>query len=542
MSEPKDFISVYKWDSYCQKLYDRIYGKLSHMNWELGELYDQHPMDPLTLLYYYQKWHYNKELYQATQKDEISRKYVIEKMLQRGYGVNIDLAGFLGTIESNDLPEINRKLGETFYKELDIVKSLIFMPEECILNYDSPHIISELCQKLEYPLEKNIPHLQPPCPEILNFPLFFKFKERVSPNITLGVFQKMFFTLAETSKTIMKGTIGYENYYPPQYLKTIARDNFLNLFREILTTSPDTININLDLLKRIHYLLYSGLDTPYTCRPGEFRTFDFDDKNGVTVEEGKLIRELLVLEGYMQRIDWNTGAPYALIKGLAEIYHLIIAIHPFSDANGRVGKCFVNYIMLVHGLMPIIFDDEEEILSLPRYGSSLLDIEAYFKNRIEHSIHYYIKEIQKIEKSGNLNKKIYNIYFDSGFHFRHYIDGLIEVNFTAYVINNINLAEEYIEQCRIVFPDEHSLYKLIIYCGLCRWPGCWEREMTVTSHNIEVIDFSKPDKRIYEVTFYLSLYLTEEFTSIEFSVVSSLTGQVFNNKDLNYSYKIICPN
>ena len=157
----------------------------------------------------------------------------------------------------------------------------------------------------------------------------------------------MFLTLGETSKTIMKGTIGHENFYSPQYLKTVANDNIKNLFEVIIRTSPKTLVMDVNLLKRVHHILYRGLDTPYTCRPGEFRTFDFDDKNGVTIEDGKLEKELLVLENYLDKMDWNTPDLYKLIRGISEIYHLIIAIHPFSDANGRVGKCFFNYIMMV---------------------------------------------------------------------------------------------------------------------------------------------------------------------------------------------------
>ncbi len=536
MSEPKDFTSAYSWDSYCQILHDRIYGKLSHMKWELGELYDQHPHDELTLLYYYQKWHYNKELYQATFKEEISRKYVIEQMFQRGYGVNIDLAKFLGMIETDELPDINRKLGETFYRKIEMVKTFIFMPQECITNYDSIHIISELCKKIQNPPENPVPVLQPSCPEFLDFPLFFTIKDRIPQNINLAVFQKMFLTLGETSKTIMKGTIGYENFYPPHYLKTVARNNLLNLFQEIMSYSIHNLGINIDLLRRIHYLLYNNLDTPYTCSPGEFRIFDFDDKNGTTVEGGRLQSEMLVLEGYLQKIDWYTLDPYVLIKGLAEIYHLIIAIHPFSDANGRVGKCFVNYIMLVKGFMPIIFDDEEEILSLPRYGSSLLDIEAYFKNRINYSIDMYRKEIEKLERHGNLYNEIYKVYFDSGFHFRHYMTGYLEVNFKAYVTCDFHLSEEYIDECKIVFPDENALYHMIIYCGFSSPYNSWEKEMAITSPEIEYSE-SKINMKIYEVTFFIELQDIDRYECVEFSVVSPVTEQIFNNKNLNYWYR-----
>jgi len=539
MSEPIDFVSAYKWDNYCQIIYDRIQKNISHMEWELGELYDQHPSDTLTLLYYYQKWHYNKELFQLTQKEAITRKYVIKNMLQRGYGVNIDLANAFEGFEWGKIPEINKKLGETFYKKISSVQSIIFMPQEHIYNYNSTYIISELCKKLSRPPESNIPFLPPPCPEELKFSLFFDVKNRVPQNVTGAVFQKMFLTLGETSKTIMKGTIGYENFYSPQYLKKVANNNLKNLFSVISNTSPESLAINLDFLKKIHYILYRDLHSPYTCRPGEFRTFDFDDKNGVTVTEEKLSKELMVLEGYLQKMEWNTPDLYKLVRGLSEIYHLIIAIHPFSDANGRVGKCFFNYILMVKGLMPLIFDDSEEILSLPRYGSSLIDIEAYFKNRIDYSINYYVKEIEKIERFEKLDRVIYNVDFDSGFHFRHYggEPPLVEINFTAYIIPDAFTAEDYMEQCRIVFPDEHSLYSMIIYCGLSRDYTVWEKEICLASPDIME---TGGKVRSFDITFFLTLQGEEvEYNFLEISLVSPVTGHVFNNKNLNYCYEIL---
>ena len=541
MSEPIDYISAYKWDNYCQIIYKRIEKNISHMEWELGELYDQHPSDIFTLLYYYKKWHYNKELFQITQKEVISRKYVIKNMFERGYGVNIELASCLENIEKNILPEINRKLGETFYRKISTVQSMIFMPQENVSAYASRYIIGEICRQINYSIEENIPSVPPECPNDLNFSRFFALKERVPVNITYAVFQKMFLTLGETSKTIMKGTIGYENFYSPQYLKTVANRNLKELFRIIWNTPADVFHLNLSLLSKIHHILFRDLDTPYTCRPGEFRTFDFDDKNGVTVEGGRLEEELLVLEGYLQKADWNSPDLYKLIRELSEIYHLIIAVHPFSDANGRVGKCFLNYILLVKGIVPLIFDDSEEILSLPRYGSSLIDIEAYFKNRLNYSIDYYEREIEKIENSGNLYGEIINVDFSSGFHFRHYrnIPSVIEVNFSAYITEDPFLAGDYRDQCKIVFPDESSLYEMEIYTGLSYNYTVWEREKCLRSPLITEIFWKKSPVRTFDITLFLTLEEDEKaYNFLEISIVSPRTGQVFNNKGLNYCYKI----
>ena len=80
-------------------------------------------------------------------------------MLERGYGVNINLAKSLGIMGLEKLPEINRKLGETFYRKISMVQSSIFMPQEHIYNYNSSYIIEELCKKLNYSIEDNIPYV-----------------------------------------------------------------------------------------------------------------------------------------------------------------------------------------------------------------------------------------------------------------------------------------------------------------------------------------------------------------------------------------------
>lgn len=541
MSEPKDYVSAYKWDNYCQMIYDRVHKNMDHMKWELGELYSQNPSDLLSLLHYYKKWHYNKELYQVTCREFITRKYVIENMLKRGYGVNIDLANALGEIEKTELANINRQLGETFYRQLAPVQTYIFMPQEYINDYNSSTIIREICKKLLFDPESNIPFVPKNSPDNLPLKIFFDYKNIAGENITFAIFKKMFLTLGETSKTIMKGSIGYEDFYSPQYLKTVANNNLKNLFEIICTSSIAHLTIDLDLLKQIHYFLYSGLDTPYTCRPGEFRTFDFDDRNGVTVEEGKFLREVRVLEGYLKEINWQSADFYELIRGLSEVYHLIIAIHPFSDANGRVGKCFVNYIMLVKGLMPLIFEEAEEVLSLPRYGSSLLDIEAYFKNRILYSIDYYVRELKKIEKNGNLHKETGDVDFDSGFHFRTYrgYPLLIEVNFIAYVVSDPHIVSDYEEKCRVIFPSKEVLYNMEIYTGLSYSHSVWEKEICMVSPTIEEIGLRENNIRLFDVTLFLLLENEDmNYEFLEISVASSSSGQIFNNKGLNYCYKL----
>lgn len=48
------------------------------------------------------------------------------------------------------------------------------------------------------------------------------------------------------------------------------------------------------------------------------------------------------------------------ILNIAGYFHLSFEnIHPFADGNGRVGRTLINYILLVHGMPPVIIFDED---------------------------------------------------------------------------------------------------------------------------------------------------------------------------------------
>ncbi|MEQ8173256.1 MAG: hypothetical protein ABRQ38_30510, partial [Candidatus Eremiobacterota bacterium] len=88
----------------------------------------------------------------------------------------------------------------------------------------------------------------------------------------------------------------------------------------------------------------------------------------------------------------------------------------------------------------------------------------------------------------------------------------------------------------IVFPDENALYNMVIYCGFSSHYNSWEKEMAIMSPEIEYIE-SKINIKIYEVTCFVELQDIDRYECVEFSVVSPVTEQVFNNKNLNYWYR-----
>ena len=112
------------------------------------------------------------------------------------------------------------------------------------------------------------------------------------------------------------------------------------------------------------------------------------------------------------------------------------------------------------------------MLALPRYGGSMDDMHRYLLGRLRKATEVYFYERWKLESFGFLRKRIDNIAFDSGFHFRQ-IGGRpprIEVDFEAYVCGDPRLRQALAGQSRVVFPEARLLYGMTVYCGFCDGP------------------------------------------------------------------------
>jgi fido (protein-threonine AMPylation protein) len=506
---------------------------------ELGELEHQEAHDAETLLYYYMKWHYNKALYDHTIL-EIDRKCdVINSLGYRGYGVNIDLLNAFGALKKDYSGHISRLLAERFDKYAGEIKELIGISGEDAAPMDSSHIIKELCGILGRDAEEHTPI--PVQPVRLDLKRYFMIMgEETAWNVNTAIFQKLFLHLGTSSMTIMKGTVGHEDALSPQELKIIGNKNFIEMYKETFSTLHTFTEIGLELLYKIHMTMSKGT----VPNAGSFRPFDFPDKNGVTFENGNFAREVKDLEYVL----WETSQSFhnleSFIYDLSRSYYMFIGIHPFWDSNGRVGKCFLNYMLLKKGIPPISFSQDEEVLALPRYGGSIEDMYNYIKNRINVAVEAYFYERWKLEHLGFLQKQIYNISFDSGFYFRQIDDTpqKLEVHFITYIVeNNEPLFSSLHDRCMATFPSEHYLYNMTTYCGFSvKERGDWEHVFNI-KHNFFIKEIPSDIKgaRAFDIDFTFELHdYHYDFDYFNCCVVSHEGGYIHNNKGLNYSYKI----
>lgn len=534
-----DFVLAYQWDYHCQRLFDSYKDRFNHIIRELGELQDNEPSDAEHLLYYFKKWHYNKELFYRTVNDIDTRVYTINSLGYRGYGVNIDLLNALGALKNDHYGHVKWLLEERFKKQVSTVEKFITLDEEHILSLNSNHIIVELCKILEWKPSDNVPAAHDNIH--LDLSEYFHIMGDETPwAVNTAIFQKLFLHLGCSSNTIMKGTVGHEDTLPPRELKIIGNANFIAMYEETFAQLHNFTDVSLDLLKSIHLTLSKDL----VPSAGDFRSCDFPDKNGVTTDFDNFDREVKDL-GF---VLWETGQSFhnldLFIYNIARSYYMFIGIHPFLDSNGRVGKCFLNYMLMKKGLPPISFKTDDEVQCLPRYGGGMEDMYEYVKKRIVIAIEAYFYERWKLEHFGYLHKQIFNVSFDSGFYFRQIDDRpqRLEVHFIGYVANYGDpLLEELQDYCRVVLPGEQLLYNITIYCGFSKEiHGEWEHGFDL-KHDFFVKEVATDIQgtRAFDVDYIIELYdYHYDYTYFNTCVASTEGGFVFNNKGLNYSYKI----
>ncbi|MEO5359325.1 MAG: Fic family protein [Nitrospirota bacterium] len=533
------FVLAYQWDHHCQAIYDSLNGKFQHILRELRELEYQEAHDTEHLLYYYMKWHYNKTLYDQTIA-AIDRKCdVINSLGYRGYGVNIDLLSAFGTLKKDYVVHLSLLLTDRFNKYSAKITELINFPVSNADAVNSAQIIQQLCAILGRNAEEHTPVVTHPIH--LDLKHYFKIMgEETAWNVNTAIFQKLFLHLGCSSMTIMKGSVGHEDQLSPQELKIIGNRNFIEMYKETFSSLHTYTEIGIDLLKKIHLTMSKGT----VPNAGSFRPFDFPDKNGVTFDNGNFDREVKDL----QHVLWETSQSFhnldAFIYDLSRSYYMFIAIHPFWDSNGRVGKCFLNYMLLKKGIPPISFSQTEEVQALPRYGGSIEDMYDYIKHRINVAVEAYFYERWKLEHLGFLQKQIYNISFDSGFYFRQIDDRpqRLEVHFITYIVEDNELLFSTLhDRCMVVFPNEHYLYNMATYCGFSKEKrGDWEHVFNI-KHNffIKEIPSDINGTRAFDIDFSIELHdYHYDCDYFNCCVVSHEGGYIHNNKGLNYSYKI----
>lgn len=531
------FVLAYSWDHHCDRLVTAIEKKLQQVEQALSELSWENGADATSLLNYYKRWHQTNDLYGTTIRDISSRQFVINSLGYRGYGVNRDLFGGLGAVKGRYV-RISGQLDERFRRAADSAKKVIYLPQECIEARNSDYVIDELCKKLDRDPEAIRREMRnSPSFDLDHY--FHVMTRETSRQANTSIFQKMFFSAGSSSMTIMKGSTGLHNGRSARELKTAGNRDFLAACRGIFSSLHLFTDIRIDLLQMIHYALSRGLDS----NAGNFRGLDFPDRNGVTFEFGNFQKEISALATVLRETGRSFHNLGDFIYNLARSYYMVIGIHPFWDGNGRAGRCLVNNLLLKKGLPPVSIDPGQEVFSLPRYGGSMEDMHNYLRGRIQKAIDAYFYERWKLESFGFLNRDIHNISFDSGFQFAQIEDRppRIQIHFESYVVADPNLARVLADQCRVVFPNEQALRDMTVYCGFCSGPFTeWHYRFNVrNTFCIKEMESGLEDTRVFDIDFTVQAPAGAlRFSWFSCCVTHDASQLIFNNKGLNYSYRL----
>jgi hypothetical protein len=529
----------YQWDHHCHVLFHALKGRFRHMLRELGELYHEHPFDTESVLNYYRKWHYNREHFHLTVNEINRRQFVIDSLGYRGYGVNRDLHRSMEALKNEYAGRIHCMISELFYKEIFQANENVGIPQERIDQMDSNYLIGELCRKLGRNPEENIPSpYHSARPELGNY--FRIMSENTSWSANTAIFRKLFLNPGCSSTTLMKGSMGYQNFLPSREMKVIGNRNFTELYEQMFSRLNNFTDIGMDLLKQIQFVLARGIDPD----AGNFRNYDFSDRNGVTLDFGNFQREIADLEHLLHETAQSFHDLDSFIWNLSRSYYMFLGIHPFGDSNGRTIRCFLNFMLIKKGLPPISFIDEKEVFCYAQYGGSMEDMHEYIKTRIQRAVDRYFFERRKLERSGFLSSKIHNVSFDSGFHFRQIGDRpvRIQVNFQAFVIDDLNpLSIQYQDKCMVVLPDEQSVMNMTIYCGFSDSQGDEWGEIFELRKQFSITEIKSDLNavRVFDIDFVIEIPADHiPYNYFNCSVASPETGRIFNNRGLNYSYRL----
>jgi fido (protein-threonine AMPylation protein) len=500
------FVLAYHWDHHCHDLMQSLKQRMRSAEERITELERSSPIAGQEACGFSARWSACRADFQAILQETEHRRAVIDELGYRGYGVNRDLHGALEAFAN----EHRDRLGA----RLELLRSKI-----------EPGTV------LAPPVEAD--------PRAKQRERYFQVMSQETPwAVNTAIFQKLFLEMGTSSTTIMRGTTGLHDTRPPQELKKKGNHNFMDMYREAFSTLHAFTDVGFDLLKRIHWLISKGLDD----RAGSFRTIDFPDRNGVTFEFGNFDRELGDLGIVLREAGQSFHQTKPFVHNLARSYYMLIAIHPFWDSNGRVGRAFVNHMFLKKGLPPATFRDDEEIFALPRYGGSMEDMDAYFQRLIDSAIESYFHERKKLQELGFFNRPIFNVSFDSGFHFRQVDSGngdKLEVRFRAYLApDGSTVAKQLLDSCRVVVPDEKLLRNLAVHCGFSEAEhGELKQVLDLQKPSfVEEIPSDVPQARVFDVGLVLTLEAAlRSLRYFSCLVVSPEDQRVFSNKGLRYS-------
>ncbi len=527
------FVLAYNWDHHCSDLAETIKTRFGHLYCELESLALPQRNSRAHLIAYLSNWQSLQERFQQHIHELDRRCQTIHELGQRGYGTNRDLLQALQILAKEQRAVTEPIFHQKFEHCIPRLPKKGSIPKEVVVARD----VKTLVTILGSPTFNNTSEH-----DIISngFGQYFQAMSKTPWVVNTSIFQKLFLKIGAASMTLMQGKVGLSSPRPARELKITANRNFMEMYRESFASLHLFSEIGLDFLKHIHWVLSKGI----YADAGHFRTIDFPDRNGVTTEFNNLSREIGNLTHVLRETARSFHDLPKFIWDLARSYYMFIGIHPFSDSNGRVGRIFLNHMLLKKGIPPIGFHDKDEIFALPRYGGTMEDMHQYLLRRISLATEDYFRERTLMESAGRFDKDVYNISFDSGCHFQQIDDNPqhIEVHLPVYIAPEESPeAKLLINHGKIVLSNEELLPDFSLYCGLTDTErGDWKHTLgLIRPRSSHEISSDVPATKSFELRYAIDF--DKEFSEHEYlccSAVSPSNQQVFSNQGAYYSLRL----
>jgi Fic family protein len=156
--------------------------------------------------------------------------------------------------------------------------------------------------------------------------------------------------------------------------------------------------IDLELARRLHEVLGEGeagfVSGRYRKIIPLHRTYFHD-----------IAQPQVIQPRYQKLMDWakvNDPDDEEAVRFAAHFHHEFMSIFPYSEHCGKVGRLLLNYVLLRHGYMPVIFHGSERQRYYDTLRHGARDLEAFLTemmiNCIENARTFVRKELEEREK------------------------------------------------------------------------------------------------------------------------------------------------
>ena len=150
-----------------------------------------------------------------------------------------------------------------------------------------------------------------------------------------------------------------------EYLEAQNHAEAIDRMKDIIQQNR---SITEGLIKELHALLLRGIDFIWVGpKSNKVKKEIFQGKyktkpNHVITLNGKIHKycEPLSVPEEMEKLVWfinNSGLHPVEVSALT--HHKFVAVHPFDDGNGRVGRLLMNLILMKNGYLPVVIKNEK---------------------------------------------------------------------------------------------------------------------------------------------------------------------------------------